>query len=154
MTCNMKRHRTYKSDKVNVMPPTRHRMSSEGSFFFSSSMNFKLVHSYNVKHLTCIIFCSSGLQNIYTRSIYGSVQHLQYLHWFTKFHIQNTICGDPFGATVIQTGSISSTQMGPRYQKSYDADLFFPNRHAHLSLYQVLSRQSMCILCSVYISYF
>ena len=28
-------------------------------------INFKLVHSYNVKHLTCNIFYSSGLQNIY-----------------------------------------------------------------------------------------
>ena len=62
-------------------------------------------------------------------------------------------CGDLFGATVIQTGSMSSTQTGPRYQNLYAADLFFPNRHAHLSLYQVLSRQSMGILCSVYISY-
>ena len=62
-------------------------------------------------------------------------------------------CGDPFGATVIQTGSMSSTQTGPRYQNLYAADLFFPNRHAHLSLYQVLSRQSLCILCFVYISY-
>ena len=35
------------------------------------------------------------------------------------------------------------TQMGPTDQ--YTADLFFPTRHAHLSLYQVLSRQSMCI---------
>ena len=61
--------------------------------------------------------------------------------------------GDPFGATVIQTGSMSSTQMGPRYQNLYAADLFFPNRHAHLSLYQVLSRQSICILCSLYTSY-
>ena len=24
-------------------------------------INFKLVHSYNVKHLTCTIFCSSGI---------------------------------------------------------------------------------------------
>ena len=55
------------------------------SFFFSSRINFKLVHSYNVKHLTCIILCSSGLQNIYTRSIYGSVQHLQYLHCLQNF---------------------------------------------------------------------
>ena len=62
-------------------------------------------------------------------------------------------CGDPFRATVIQTGSISSTQTGPRYQNLYAADLFFPNRHAYLSLYQVLSKQSMCILCSVHISY-
>ena len=62
-------------------------------------------------------------------------------------------CGDPFGATVIQTGSMSSTQTGPRYQNLYAADLFFPNRHAHLSFNQVLSRQSMCILYSVHISY-
>ena len=54
-------------------------------FFFSSRINFKLVPSYNVKQLTCIIFGSSRLQNIYTSSIYGSVQHLQYLHWFTNF---------------------------------------------------------------------
>ena len=82
---------------VLVTPPTRHRVSSEGSFFFSSRINFKLVHSYNVKHLTCIIFCSSGLQNIYTSSIYRSVQHLQYLHWFKKFHIQNRPKGLPVG---------------------------------------------------------
>ena len=62
-------------------------------------------------------------------------------------------CGDPFRATVIQTGSMSSTQTGPRYQNLYAVDLFFPNSHAHLSLYQVLSRQSICILCFVYISY-
>ena len=43
------------------------------------------------------------------------------------------------------------TQTGPTYQ--YAADLFSLNRHAHLSLYQVLSRQSMCILCSLHISY-
>ena len=36
-------------------------------FFFH--INFKLVHSNNVKQLTCIIFYSSGLQNIYTSSI-------------------------------------------------------------------------------------
>ena len=52
-------------------------------------ITFTLAYLYNVKHLTCIILCSSGLQNIYTSSIYGNVQHLQYLHWFTKFHIQN-----------------------------------------------------------------
>ena len=34
-------------------------------------------------------------------------------------------CGDPFGATVIQTGSMSSTQTGPRYQNLYAVDLFF-----------------------------
>ena len=52
----------------SVTPPTRHRVSSEGSFFFSSRINFKLVHSYDVKQLTCIIFCSSGLQNIYIQA--------------------------------------------------------------------------------------
>ena len=79
-----------------MTPLTWHRVSSEGSFFFSH-INFKLVHSYNVKQLTCIIFCSSGLQNMYTSSIYGSVQHLQYLHLFTKFHIQNRPKGLPVG---------------------------------------------------------
>ena len=82
---------------MSVTPPTGHRVSSEGSFFFFSLMNFKLVHSYNVKQLTCITFCSSGLQNIYTSSIYGSVQHLQYLYGFTKFHIQNRPKGLPVG---------------------------------------------------------
>ena len=50
--------------------PTWHRMSSEGHsfFFFFFRINFKLVHSYNVKHLTCIIFCSRGLQNIYIQA--------------------------------------------------------------------------------------
>ena len=33
--------------------------------FYYKLINFKLVHSYNVKRLTCNIFCSSGLQNIY-----------------------------------------------------------------------------------------
>ena len=38
------------SKKDCVTPPTRHRVS----FFFSSRINFKLVHSYNVKHLTLL----------------------------------------------------------------------------------------------------
>ena len=66
--------------------PTRHRMSSEGHFFFfflkKKLITFTLAYSYNVKHLTCIILCSSGLQNIYTSSKYGSVQHLQCLQNF------------------------------------------------------------------------
>ena len=50
-------------------------------------------------------------------------------------------CGDPFGATVIQTGSMSSTQTGPRYLSMYLLQqLYLPYRHAYLSLYQVLSR--------------
>ena len=37
--------------------------------------------------------------------------------WFMRARRR---CGDPFGATVIQTGSMSSTQTGPRYQnKTY-----------------------------------
>ena len=65
-------------------------------FFFKKKLiTFTLAYSYNVKHLTCIILCSSGLQNIYTSSINGSVQHLQYLHGFTKFHIQNRPKGLP-----------------------------------------------------------
>ena len=32
--------------------------------------NFKLVHSYNVKHLTCTILCSNVLQNIYKLHIW------------------------------------------------------------------------------------
>ena len=61
-------------------------------FFFFSRINFKLVHSSNVKHLTCIIFCSSGLQNIY---IYIYKLHIwkcstfTIFTLFTKFHIQN-----------------------------------------------------------------
>ena len=34
-------------------------------FFFYKLITFKIFRSYNVKHLTCIIFYSSGLQNIY-----------------------------------------------------------------------------------------
>ena len=34
-------------------------------FFFFKLIAFKLVHSHNVKHLTCTISCSSGLQNMY-----------------------------------------------------------------------------------------
>ena len=71
----------------NVTPQLSIGCQVRSHFFFF--INFKLVHSYNVKHLTCIILCSSGLKNIYTSSIYGNVQHLQYLHLFTKFHLQN-----------------------------------------------------------------
>ena len=50
---------------VYVMPSTRHTVSSEGVIFFYKLITFKLIHSYNVKHLTCTIFCNNGLQNIY-----------------------------------------------------------------------------------------
>ena len=39
-------------------------------FFIYKLINFKLVHSYNVKHFTCNIFRSSGLQNIYKLHIW------------------------------------------------------------------------------------
>ena len=56
-----------------VTPPTRHRVSSEGSLFFFFFITFTLAYSYNVKHLTCIILCSSGLQNIYIQAPYMEV---------------------------------------------------------------------------------
>ena len=52
--------------------PTRHMVPSEGSFFFFF-ITFTLAYSNNVKHLTCIILCSSGLQNINTSPRNGSV---------------------------------------------------------------------------------
>ena len=51
-----------------VMALTRHTVSSEGVIFFLvyyKLINIKFVHSYNVKHLTCTIFYSNRLQNIY-----------------------------------------------------------------------------------------
>ena len=56
-----------------VTLPTRHTVSSEGVIFFPvyyKLINFKLVHSYNVKHLTCTIFYNSELQNIYKLHIW------------------------------------------------------------------------------------
>ena len=44
--------------------------------------------------------------------------------------------GDPFGVTVIQTRSMSSTQTGPRYLSMYLLQqLYLPYRHVYLSLY-------------------
>ena len=34
-------------------------------FLFYKLIAFKLIQSYNFKHLTCTISCSNGLQNIY-----------------------------------------------------------------------------------------
>ena len=42
-------------------------------FFFFFFITFTLANSYNVKQLTCIIFCSSGLQNIYIQAPYMEV---------------------------------------------------------------------------------
>ena len=56
------------SQPNTVTPLTRHTVSSEGVIFyfllFNKLITFKLVHSYNVKHLICTILCSSRLQNI------------------------------------------------------------------------------------------
>ena len=49
---------------------TRYQARVSFFFFYYKLINFKLVHSYNVKHLTCTIFRSSGLQNIYKLHIW------------------------------------------------------------------------------------
>ena len=73
-----------------VTTPTRHSMSSEGViiFFilFYKHIAFKLVQSYNVKHLTCTISCSSGLQNIYKLHTWKCLTFTIFtlLHLFTK----------------------------------------------------------------------
>ena len=90
MASHIKPHKVSSKCSPNnccVTPQTRYTVSSEGViFFFYKLITFKLVHLYNVKHLTCTIFYSSGLQKN-TRSIYGSVQHLQYLHCLQKQNI-------------------------------------------------------------------
>ena len=42
---------------------------------------------------------------------------------------------------------------GASISVNYMLQQLCPYRHAYLSLYQVLRRQSMCILCSIHISY-
>ena len=76
---------------------TLHLVSSEGVinfFFYYKLIAFKLVQSYNVKHLTCIISCSSGLQNIYKLHTWkcSSFTIFTLLHLFTnnKKHITYT----------------------------------------------------------------
>ena len=72
-----------------VTPPTRHMMSSVGViFFFYKLITFKLVHSYNVKHLTCTIFCSSGLQNIYKLHIWKCSTFTIFTLFIKTKHIQ------------------------------------------------------------------
>ena len=75
----------------SVKPPTRHPVSSEGvTFFFpffpvyNKLINFKLVHSYNVKHLTCTIFYSNGLQNIFKTHKWEYSTYTKTLHLFTN----------------------------------------------------------------------
>ena len=54
---------------------------------------------------------------------------------------------DPNGAALmIQTGSMSSTQTGPRYFINCKLQQLYSYRHAYLSNYPVLSRQSF-LLC-------
>ena len=78
---------------TTVTPPTRHRMSSEGSicFFFKKKLiTFTLAYSYNVKQLTCIIFCSSGLQNIYIYKLHKwKCSTFIIFTLVYKIHIQN-----------------------------------------------------------------
>ena len=52
--------------------------------------------TYNVKHLTCIIFYSSGLQNIYKLHIW-KCSTFTIFTLVTKFHIQNRPKGLPVG---------------------------------------------------------
>ena len=52
-------------------------------------MTFTLAYSYNVKHLTCIILCSSGLQNIYIQAHIWKCLTFTIFTLFTKLHIQN-----------------------------------------------------------------
>ena len=56
-------------------PNSAHGVKRGCLFFFVyyKLINFKLVHSYKVKQLTCIIFYSSGLQNIYIQAPYMEV---------------------------------------------------------------------------------
>ena len=77
----------------SVTPPTRHSVSSEGViiffiflFFLYKLITFKPVQSYNVKHLTCTISCSSGLQNIYKLHIWkcSTFTIFTLLHLFTN----------------------------------------------------------------------
>ena len=74
---------------IIVTPPTLHTMSSEGViFFFYKLITFKLVYSYNVKHLTCTIFCSNGLQNIYKLHILKCLTFTIFTLFTKTKHIQ------------------------------------------------------------------
>ena len=56
-------------------------------FFFPvyyKFINFKLVHSYNVKHLTCTIFYNNGLQNIFKIHKWECSTYTKTLHLFTN----------------------------------------------------------------------
>ena len=59
-----------------------------GCHFFFKLITFKLVHSYNVKHLTCTIFCSSGLQNIYKLHIWKCLTFTIFTLFTKTKHIQ------------------------------------------------------------------
>ena len=55
-------------------------------FFIYKLIAFKFVQSYNVKHLTCTISCSSGLQNIYKLHTWkcSTFTRFTLLHLFTN----------------------------------------------------------------------
>ena len=59
-----------------------------GHFFFFKLITFTLAFSYNVKHLTYIIFCTSGLQNIYKQAPYMEVFNIYNIY----ICLQNFIC--------------------------------------------------------------
>ena len=66
-------------------PNSAHSVKRVCHFFFPvyyKLINFKFVHSYNVKHLTCYIFCSSILQNIYKLHIWKFSTFTKTLHLF------------------------------------------------------------------------
>ena len=84
-------------------------------------------------------------------------------------------CGDPFGATVIQTGSMSLTQTGPRYQNRTEHNLYaaylFPtgmpiypstwsdigNPFYYIFCTYLISMNNYCYhdcLCNIYYHYF
>ena len=73
-------------------------------------------------------------------SLYETVTDAMY--YVTQMRPYN----DPNGIYVIDPNG-ASISVNCMLQQLY------PYRHAYLSIYQVLSRQSMCILCSVHISY-
>ena len=75
----------YLSETVRRPQPGTRCQARVSSFFFKL-ITFKLVHSYNVKHLTCTIFCSSGLQNIYKLHIWkcSTFTIFTLLHLFTN----------------------------------------------------------------------
>ena len=79
--------------------------------------------------------------------IYPKVSSLYETVTYAMYYVTQTgPYNDPNGIYIIDLNGVSIS-VNCMLQQLY------PYRHAYLSLYQVLSRQSMCILCSVHISY-